>query len=46
VGWLVWPQTAQLVGRWLAAEPIGAAARIESALLRAPLAFEPANLAS
>ena len=44
VGWLVWPQTAQLVTRWLAAEQGGAAARIESVLLRSPLAFQRANL--
>ncbi|MCC2665550.1 MAG: hypothetical protein K0R41_4281 [Geminicoccaceae bacterium] len=45
VSWLVWPQTAQLVSRWLAAEQGGAAARIESVLLRSPLAFQRANLA-
>jgi hypothetical protein len=45
VSWLVWPQTAQLVTRWLAAEPGGAAARIESVRLSSPPAFQTANLA-
>lgn len=46
VSWLVWPQTAQLVSRWLATEWSGGAAPIESVLLRPALAFEPAYLAT
>jgi hypothetical protein len=43
VSWLVWPQTAQLLGRWLAAGPGEAAVSIESARLRLPLDPDPAD---
>jgi hypothetical protein len=46
VSWLVWPQTSELLGRWLAAGQGEAAASLESALLRLSSDPDPVDRAS